>query len=580
MTGKQKVAALFVILSALAVTAAYFLGISYMEEGTLLNYTSGTSSMAFLPVSPDSENSSESSGNSIRPVDGIVLNQSNLKLKKGDSVTLKAATHMGKDISRTVAWFSSNKKVASVNSKGQITAVEGGTASVTAKSMDGKTAECKVSVVVPATKISLNLSDLVLEAGEARTLSVKIRPSDFTDKVKWSSSDNKIVKVSGNGRIQAVSDGTASVTASVGKLAASCRIRVGIDEPELRLQSEQISLQKGNTYQLTATSGNHRVSASWLSSNASVASVDETGKITARSAGEAVITAIDGKYSAQCAVKVTVPISRISLNKRKLILEPGTGEALTAEIVPDDATDRTVSWTSTNKDVASVDEKGKVKALKTGRTTIMVKSGPFSDRCDVEVVVSVLTITMDPDKLTLEKGSSQKISAIVTPFDTTEDKSIAWVSSDPSVASVDGFGNVTAWGGGTARVTAKTAGGRFWASCLVTVTVPVDGISLNRTSLSLTTGKSETLISLVTPSDATIKDVFWDSSSSKIAAVDQFGKITAVSPGTAVVAATTKDGSFTASCQITVLPEEKLSAVSAPPAGLDKSAAELDDQLK
>ena len=132
------------------------------------------------------------------------------------------------------------------------------------------------------------------------------------------------------------------------------------------------------------------------------------------------------------------------------------------------------------------------------------------------------------------------MTATVTPDNATS-KSVSWKSSKPTVAFVDENGKVTALAGGTATITATTSNG-LTATCEVTVTVPVSGVSLDQASLELNTGATKILVATISPSDATTKDVTWTSGNPEIAKVDANGKITAVSSGTATITVTTKNG--------------------------------------
>lgn len=165
-------------------------------------------------------------------------------------------------------------------------------------------------------------------------------------------------------------------------------------------------------------------------------------------------------------------------------------------------------------------------------------------------VIPVTSISLSKTSLSLTEGESQILTAVVRPSDATY-KTVAWTSSVASVASVDDSGNVIAISEGNTVISAR-AGGKI-ASCSVTVSrkvVPVTGVTLNKTSLSLTEGESWTLVATVTPADATYKSVSWSSSSPDIASVDGGGKVTAKSEGTATI--TAKAGDKTATCSVTV----------------------------
>ena len=139
----------------------------------------------------------------------------------------------------------------------------------------------------------------------------------------------------------------------------------------------------------------------------------------------------------------------------------------------------------------------------------------------------------------------------MSPSDAT-DKTVSWKSSNTSVATVDQNGKVTAVNAGSAVITVTTNDGSKTATCKVTVVIPVTSVSLNKTELTIEKGKSETLTATVSPSDATNKAVTWQSSNNSIATVDQNGKVTAKELGNVTITVTTKDGSKTATCSVTV----------------------------
>jgi uncharacterized protein YjdB len=144
--------------------------------------------------------------------------------------------------------------------------------------------------------------------------------------------------------------------------------------------------------------------------------------------------------------------------------------------------------------------------------------------------------------------------ATIIPSNATN-QTVVWTSSNNAIATVDATGKVNAIAAGSATVTITTEDGGKTAICAVTVSaisIPVTSVSLNKTSLSLTEGGNETLTATVLPSNATNKNVTWSSSNSAIATVDNNGKVTALAAGTAIITATTQDGGFTATCNITV----------------------------
>ena len=267
-----------------------------------------------------------------------------------------------------------------------------------------------------------------------------------------------------------------------------------------------------------------------------------------------------GKQRDQQVVHVT----NVTLNKDKLELAEGETAQLKATILPTNATNKKVTWTSSNESIATVDQSGNVKAVSKGTATITVttKDGGHTATCLVTVTekaVPVTGVTLDKDKLELPEGDAAQLIATVLPENATN-KKVIWSSSDPSTASVDQNGNVTAiatgwlWPG-TATITATTEDGGYAATCKVTVTekiIPVTSVTLDKDKLELDKGTTAQLKATVLPENATYKNVTWRSSNESIATVDQNGKVTAKSAGTATVTVTTEDGGYMAICKVTV----------------------------
>ena len=168
--------------------------------------------------------------------------------------------------------------------------------------------------------------------------------------------------------------------------------------------------------------------------------------------------------------------------------------------------------------------------------------------------VDVEKVSLNKSATTLTEGESETLTATITPSNATGDKTVKWSSSNEAVAAVDSNGKVTAKKAGTAVITATSSNGKS-ASCTVTVKqkeIAITGISLNKSTTSLTEGESETLTAKITPSNATgDKTVKWSSSNGAVAAVDSNGKVTAKKAGTAVITATSSNGK-TAGCTVTV----------------------------
>ena len=255
----------------------------------------------------------------------------------------------------------------------------------------------------------------------------------------------------------------------------------------------------------------------------------------------------------------TVDVEKVSLNKSATTLTEGESETLKATITPSNATgDKTVKWSSSNEAVAAVDSNGKVTAKKAGTAVITATSSNGKTAgCTVTVKqkeIAITGISLNKSTTSLTEGESETLTATITPSNATGDKTVKWSSSNEAVAAVDSNGKVTAKKAGTAVITATSSNGKT-AGCTVTVKqkeIAITGISLNKSTTSLTEGESETLTATITPSNATgDKTVKWSSSNEAVAAVDSNGKVTAKKAGTAVITATSSNGK-TAGCTVTV----------------------------
>ncbi|MBP3552798.1 MAG: Ig domain-containing protein [Bacteroidaceae bacterium] len=164
-----------------------------------------------------------------------------------------------------------------------------------------------------------------------------------------------------------------------------------------------------------------------------------------------------------------IEVTSVRLSQTKLILTVGESHSLTAKVLPENATDKNVTWKSSDASIATVSSSGVVKAIGAGTATITATAGGKSATCQVTVeenVVEVTAVTLSSTELSLTVGESHSLTAKVLPENAT-DKSVTWKSSDASIATVSSSGAVKAIGAGTATITA-TAGGKS-ATCQVTV---------------------------------------------------------------------------------------------------------------
>ena len=264
---------------------------------------------------------------------------------------------------------------------------------------------------VAATKVTVRDSALSIPKGQSKVLDFTIEPGDFGDTISFRSSNTGVVTVDENGKLTAVAPGTATIRINVGSVSASCKVTVTQAVTKITLDKKTLALDVPETYQLTATitpaDASNKV-LTWTSSNEAAATVDQNGLVTAVGNGTAVITATatDGTgISASCTVTVidpdNIPVASIALDKTSLELEALEIWQLTATVSPGNAANKQLRWTSSDENVATVDENGKVTALAKGTATITAAATDESGvtaSCSVTVTNTAHVVT-DPDQL-------------------------------------------------------------------------------------------------------------------------------------------------------------------------------------
>ena len=407
--------------------------------------------------------------------------------------------------------------------------------------------------------------------GESAVLSASVSPEAASDRaVAWSSSDRSVATVDKAGTVHGLRPGTATVTATAEGKSGTCAVTVkakAIGVTEVTLDKTELTLTEGETETLTATvrpdNANNR-KVTWSSDKTEVATVDGAGRVTAVKAGEAVVTVTteDGGRTATCAVTVkakAVNVTEVTLDKTELTLTEGETETLTATVKPDNADNRKVTWSSDKTEVATVDGASKVTAVKAGEAvvTVMTEDGGKTVSCKVTVkakAVNVTDVTLDRTELTLTEGETETLTATVKP-DNADNRKVTWSSDKTEIATVGGAGKVTAVKPGEATVTVTTEDGGKTATCKVTVkakAVPVTGVDVKPWSVTIGANGTTKLTCTVAPSNATNRNVRWESDNPSVATVDSDGNVRAVSAGVAKVSAVTEDGGFRSGCTVTV----------------------------
>ena len=375
-------------------------------------------------------------------VESVKLNKAELTLEPGASETLTATVLPENATDKTVTWSTSQTEIATVDN-GKVTAVKEGKAFILAQAGE-KQDTCWVTVnakVVEVESVSLNKMELSLEPGTSETLIATVLPENATNKtVTWATSNAEVATVA-DGKVSALKEGEAVISAKAGGKDASCKVTVKkgvVAVTSITLNKEELTLVKGEEETLTATVNPENATdktVTWTSSDTGIATVDKNGKVSALKGGEAIIMAKAGEQSASCKLTVKVPVQSVSLDQSSVSLEEGKEVTLVATVNPEDATDVTVTWSSSDNSVASVD-KGVVKALKAGEAIITVKAGENEATCKVTVTYQ---FSITPTEVTIAcDGQSFTVTVVCTGTYEVESKP-EWMSQESVANKVHTF---------------------------------------------------------------------------------------------------------------------------------------------
>ena len=371
---------------------------------------------------------------------------------------------------------------------------------------------------------------------------------------------------------------------------------ISVESVSLNSQTGELRVGEQTTLIATITPDNAtNKSVTWKSDNTEAATV-ENGVVTAVGEGKAniTVTTVDGNKTATCEITVlpeeepepeVINVENVTLNSQNEELKIGDTVTLVATITPSNATNKNVTWSSDNTNVATVNN-GVVRAVGEGKANITVTTvdGNKTAVCEITVlpkeepepdpepeVINVESVSLNIQSDELEMGETVALVATVMPSNATN-KNVTWSSDNTNVATVNN-GVVRAVGEGSANITVTTVDGNKTATCMITVlpeeepepepeptpepeVINVESVALNSQNEELKIGETTTLVATVMPSNATNKNVVWSSDNTNVATVNN-GVVTAVGEGSTNITVTTVDGNKTAVCKITVVDEQE-----------------------
>ncbi|PWD51678.1 hypothetical protein C8046_14515 [Serinibacter arcticus] len=416
----------------------------------------------------------------------LTVTPASASIVAGTTTTLTAQALPAEAV-QAVEWSSSDTSVLTVSPTGVVTGREPGTATITASSLadPSRYAEATVRVTgpVPAT-VAITPASSQVVVGATVTLAATVAPATAEQSVTWSVSDPAVATVSAAGVVSGLRAGTVTVTAASDAdpaRRATATVVVRAPAPTaVTVTPTATQLEAGATAQLSASIAPAAAdqAVTWRTSDAAVATVDAAGLVTALAAGTAEITATsvaDGTKAASATVTVTTQAppapTAVTVTPTTTTLEEGDSTAIVAAVLPAGAV-QTVTWSSSDAAVATVDATGVVTALRAGTATVTATSTADGTR-SAGVAVTVTrpaptSVVVAPTSLDLTVGAQAPLTATVLPA--AADQAVTWVSSDETVATVTAAGVVTARAAGTATVTARSVATGVVGDVAVTVT--------------------------------------------------------------------------------------------------------------
>ena len=411
---------------------------------------------------------------------------------------------------------------------------------------------------------------IVLPAGKIVTLSATCTPEDASSKkVTFTSSDAGVAKITGGTSLKAMQRGECELTVASKQNPEVTEIfRLVVIQPvkKIHIEAGNKTVAAGSTFQLTAVCSPDNASIQnvvWKSKDPSIADVDSNGNVTGIKRGSVNITATaaDGSgVSASVYMTVTQPVTSVAITQPEIQVVAGRYTQARVTVQPANASDKTVTWSSSDESIATV-KGGQVTGHKAGTCTITCASRSNPDVTDTATVtvtqlVTKIEYTNSQSELSLKTGESCQLTWNVLPEDAT-DKGVTFKSLHPKIATVDENGYVTALSRGVATIVATANDqGRKQGSVRVTVIQPVTGVEIQQGLYYVQRGRSTSVRAVIQPRNANNQKVHWSSVDEGIATVrsngTSTGSVYGLSSGTTTVTAYTDDGGYTAETQVRV----------------------------
>lgn len=573
---------------------------NFIKDGTDLMWVSSDSEIVIAQQDPDYENMAKvipqgktgiayitvvNKNNNQTAVCKVIVNQymTELKIDKGEKFSVKLsegqllmkATYNPQNATSTaVSWTSSSTDVAEVEANGMDCIVKlkkAGTTVIRVASTEQPAAysiyaECILTVeTIPLSGITLKEKTLTMVAGDTYTVVPTLTPENAANKtLSWETGNSNVAKVDDKGVITAVAVGQTTITVSGGEAKPqSIIVNVLNKLNTIRFEENNVQVEQGKTHPLKVIfnpDADVNTKLSFVSTDTSVATVDDKGEVTGVSEGMAMVIATAEELGTTgaitCMIEVIPPIieaESFDIDPKEMTLVVGDEKEIIPVYTPEDTTSKEVIYTSGNEEIASVSEEGIVTGLKPGFTVITCEDVATQKTAICQVTVeNDASLRLSPTSRELVKGESFTIKKIVAP--SKSDSKAKWVTSNSSVASVNSSGKVTGKKLGTATITCTLTKYDISATCTVKVANKRTTLKLDKNGIRINIGQTYKLKKTVWTNSNKKPSVTFTSKNKKIATVGKSsGSIKGKKVGSTVITAKTSDKKATAKCRVTVI---------------------------
>ena len=518
---------------------------------------------------------------------------------EGETLQLVLVRDGGAAQEGTLTYTSSKPSVGTVDENGVVTGIEKGQTTITAELVTEKRTYKKTINVTVARKVTgITLLDegqvileptdeevaglladasddpelaelpvLLLRVGANQTIRASLEPRDANDRNFYlTTSDESVVKVqSNNFRPQAAGECVVTITSRQNpEIFQAYRALVVQPVTRLTLSAPEKYIYVGGTMALSVdyTPENASIQAvTWSSDSEKIATVDENGVVTGVSKGQTTIRAraVDGsKKYATYQVTVRQQPTEIELTSKTDTVNVGSYMTITAKVLPANANDKSVTWSSSDESIAKVNSSGRVTPVGPGTCTITCASEPFpgvSASMDIIVQQPVTKLSFLEKEASVHVGSTVTVFWQVEPANAT-DKSVSFQSRDSSIATVDADGTIHGLRRGSTTITVTAQdGSKKQASIKVNVLQPVEGVHMQNDTITVGVNESVRATAVLEPADASNTNMTWTSEDESIATVrgtNNRPSVTGRRWGTTSIVGVTEDGGYVTTATVKV----------------------------